>query len=611
MRVASKLITWTLLATCAAPLSACTFLDSFVPKKGERTDVLDRSKNLTVDDFRNLSEIDKDKKSDEDPKATAALGVPPIPDVAQVLAAPRPPKVANAKLVTLAVTDDVPLRDVLFELGRLANVDIEVGAGLDKTGINLRATDRPFNEVIERIATLGHLRYSVSGNSIRVEKDLPYIKNYSLDFLNFVRSSTSSYSLTTSILASGGSSSSGSSGSSSGSSGGSTAGTVGNSGSSSDIKTTAESDLWASLEASVTEILNYNPEEKSADAAAAAGASAGAAAGAGAGKGSIIINRQAGVLSVNATERQHEMVQNFLNMMSRNASAQVLIEAKVVEVSLLDQFVSGVNWTSLLGNQSGVRATLGSYSGAITNGPSTGSALTLGIDAGDLEAIITATQRFGTTRTLSSPRLSAINNQQAVLTFARNEVFVDCKISQASSSTTSTTGTTTTGPTVDCKETTVPIGVILNILPSVNLDSQEVTLNVRPTLTRIVDKVENPGVAIAAKAVGLSMSGYYPVVEVRELDSVMKVKSGGVMVIGGLMEDASRNSSDGVPGLNELPLVGNLFKGRSEDGFKRELVVFIKATIVNPDGSTHAADRKVYEKFMNDPRPLFPKTQVQ
>ena len=78
MRLASKIITWSLLAACAAPLASCTFLDSFVPKNGEKTDVLDRTKNLTVDDFRNLSVIDKDKLSDEEPTASAALGIPPL-----------------------------------------------------------------------------------------------------------------------------------------------------------------------------------------------------------------------------------------------------------------------------------------------------------------------------------------------------------------------------------------------------------------------------------------------------------------------------------------------------------------------------------------------------
>jgi MSHA biogenesis protein MshL len=602
MRSASTLMQWTLIAVCVAPLSACTFLDSFVPKKNESTDVIDRQRNMTVNDFRGLNSIDKDP--DAAPTVTAQLGAPPIPDIAQVLAAPRAPKVANTKLVTLAVTDDVPLRDVLFELGRLANVDIEVGSGLDTSGINLRATNRPFNEVIERIATLANLRYSVTGSAIRVERDLPYIKNYPLDFLNLVRSSSSGYNITTSILSGGGGGSSGGSSSSSSSSGGgggsSSSGTVGNSGTTSSITSNGESDIWSALEASLNEIIAYNPAGESSASASSSTSSSGSSE-SGSGAGSVVINRQAGILSANATQSQHEMIERFLNMISRNSSAQVLIEAKIVEVSLSDQFLSGVNWNEVLGKVGDAYGRIGTYTGAITGltplgsqtAPSAGS-FALGIAGGDLDFVIQASQRFGTTRTLSSPRLSATNNQQAVLTFARNEVFFDCETTP--STTVAGTPPVVTPGTTTCDANSVPIGIILSILPSINLDKQEVTLNVRPTLTRKVDEVENPAQA----------DSVYPVIEVRELDSVMKVASGGVMVIGGLMEDVSRNVSSGVPGASELPLLGNLFKSRAEDASKRELIIFIKATIVNPDGSAHDVDRRIYNKFVTDPRPLFP-----
>ena len=248
-------------------VSGCTWLDSFVPEKGATSDIVDRQQHLTVDDFRDLNNSKK-LLSDKDKEltTTATLAAPPLPDLAQVLASPHAPKVANTKLVTISVTDDVPLRDVLFELGRLAKVDIEVGPGLDTTGINLRVTDRPFNEVIERIAHLAKMRYTVSGNSIRVERDLPYIKNYSLDFLNLVRSSKSSYNLSTNVLSggSGGSSSGGSgsggnsgSGSSSGGSSSGSSSAFGTTGSTSSIDSESESDLFSSLEASVSEILDY------------------------------------------------------------------------------------------------------------------------------------------------------------------------------------------------------------------------------------------------------------------------------------------------------------------------------------------------------------------
>ncbi len=600
-----------LVSAAILPLSGCSFLETLTPKPGDKTDIIDRQQKLSVDDFRDLNKIEKLKKSAEEPVATAALGVPPLPDLAQVLAMPKAPKMANSKLVTLSVTEDVPLRDVLFELGRLANVDIEIGGGMDGSGINLRATDRPFNEVIERIAHLAHLRYSVSGNSIRVERDTPYIKNYSIDFLNTVRSSTSTYNLSTNILSSGG----GSGGSSSGGGGSG----FGSTGSTNNITSAGESDLFSSLEASVSEILNYKADGGLAAAAsAAATVASGAAASGGAaadGPTSYVVNRQSNVLTVNATEAQHEMIQRFLTLMSRNSSAQVMIEAKIVEVSLADEFLSGVDWSKVLGGvNNGVTAGFGTFiPGATPNSTSLtgGGAFKLGVKDGDLDFAISLTERFGTTRTLSSPRLSAINNQQAVLTFARNEIYFTCE-AQAGQviANTGTSGSSATQPTVTCKQNIVPIGIIMSILPSINLNTQEVTLNVRPTLTRKVGDAENPSTLLASKVVSgsgtpVELSATVPIIEVRELDSIMKVKSGGVMVIGGLMEDSTRNEVRGIPGAQEVPFLGNLFKGRSEDSLKRELIIFIKATIVNSDGSAHVVDKLIYDKYTTDPRPLF------
>ena len=160
--------------------------------------------------------------------------------------------------------------------------------------------------------------------------------------------------------------------------------------------------------------------------------------------------------------------------------------------------------------------------------------------------------------------------------------------------------------TVTSTRRSVPIGIVLSILPSIDLDHGEVTLNVRPTLSRQVSSVQDPGSAILNSTLdeSLRFTNEVPVVEVRELDSVMKLQSGSVMVIGGLMEDASRNVDTGTPFLGEVPWVGNLFKNTLKENDKRELIIFIKATIVSPTGSYDPADQSVYKKFTKDPRPL-------
>ncbi len=593
MRVYARLA----LLVCVTAIAGCgdRGTDSFYA-----SDKHDRYQDLNREDYRNMEGPKGEKmnpaaRPQHAPENLAASSeAPAIPDVADILAAPRPPKINQSKLVSIAVTDDVSIRDVLFELARLADVDIEIGNGIEG-GINFRATNKPFNEVVERIADLAGLRYSMKGGILRIERDSPYIKNYSLDFLNIVRSSESTVTLNTDVLSSSNSDSGSSNGNSSSSSSSENQGLK--SGTSSSINAKAESDLWTAMDASVGEILNYSPAVSSAAAGAAAATPSGSAG--------YVINRQAGVLSANATERQHDMIARFLDTMRRNVSAQVIIEAKIVEVTLDDQFRTGVNWDSVL-----ERANINVNFQPITPISAT-RGFTFGLAGGTagpnrgLEDIVNITQEFGTTRTLSSPRLHAINNQASVLTFAQNRIFFTCNQTGANSATTGGGGTTTTGSAFECERGVVPIGILLSIMPSVNLDTQEITLNVRPSLSRQIDVVEDPGTRIAAAANSITdLSGEVPVVEVRELDSVMKIKNGGVMVIGGLLEDVSTNGSAGIPGLSDIPWVGNAFKSREEQTNKRELIIFIKASIVDSDGQYTPADKRTYEKFTKDPRPL-------
>jgi len=136
------------LLLSALLLTACLPSDEF---DGFRlSDPYDRELDLKREDYRNIS---SDAASEGRKSGDVRTGEPPIPDLAQILAAPRPPKISQSKLVSISVTEDVPLRDVLFELARLANTDIELGNGIEG-GINFRATNKPFNEVIERISDL-------------------------------------------------------------------------------------------------------------------------------------------------------------------------------------------------------------------------------------------------------------------------------------------------------------------------------------------------------------------------------------------------------------------------------------------------------------------------
>ena len=600
--------------------------------------LIDPSMDLKRDDYEHVTDI---KPAGKDGETDAAGGSePPVPDLAEILAAPRPPKLGETKLVSVAVTDDVPLKDVLIELARLAEVDIEVDSSITG-GISFRAKDRPFNEVIERIADLAALRYTFKNNVLRVERDTPYVQIYSLDFLNVERNSTNKSSVDTGILTTGGSSSGGGSGGAGGSSGGSSSGGGGNNSSSSSLDSKSDSDFWKQFEGSIKQILGYSASKRisSADisaqpvtpaSAAATGAvpvvapapapaPAPAANPADAGKlaeGAFYgINRQASILTISATEKQHELVREFLRRIQANVSSQVLIEAKIVEVTLNNEFQSGINWTKLGNNKI-------SFAGNLTSPAASPLTNQATIDIGkphqlaftnqiDLSAAVQLIESFGTTRTLSSPRLHATNNQQAILTFTQNFVYFNVQITNTPPVISNGVVITPSQTTVNSTLHTTPIGIILALQPSINLDTSEVTMSIRPTLSRITGTVNDPGaefsLALLAQQ-GVDITGIppnpTPIVEVRELDSILKLKSGQVMVIGGLMQDIADNTDKGVPGASSIPFIGSLFKGVDKQHQLSELVIFIRATIVDSNGDAAGADKSLYRKFTKDPRPL-------
>lgn len=567
---------------------------------------------------------------------------PAIPNVSQLLIDPKAPMVGKDKLITLNVTEDIPLKEVLVELARRADIDVELDPNI-RGGIIFRAKDKPFSEVIDRICELTGLRYSVQNGVLKIERDFPYVENYQVDFLNLSRSNTGSTNINTQVL-----------GNSTGGSGGGGNGGL-QSGSQSSLSSKYEGDLWKSVEENINNILKLygtnspgistnaeghgvsddglgevlgetprvtptgtppavgqparvtqppnpdkSPKVKSESASSSDIVPSGASL--------LSVNKQAGVISVLANQRQHREIVKFLNQIKRQQSAQVLIEAKVMEVTLDKEHESGIDWS--VASKSLSNLTLHSPFQAVSPAGGIDSSnfftATLPDNNGlNLSGFIQFAERFGVTHTLSSPRINAVNNQQAVLTFAQNLVYFDVQIQQNSTSTTiPTTGQANTQYNISSTPHSVPLGIILTLQPSINLDTNEITMNVRPTLTRQKGSVADPAVAIQAKNAGLTdLNSLIPVIEVRELDSILKIKSGQVMVIGGFTENRVADTDTGIPYLSNLPFTGNLFKQTSKVSTVVETVIFIKATIV-PGFGVDAADKKAYRKFTNDPHPL-------
>lgn len=532
---------------------------------------------------------------------------PAIPEISLLLAAPQPHDTRMDKLVSLSVTEDVPLKDVLLELARLADVDVELDANISG-GVILRVKDRPFGEVMERIARLANLRYSFNNGTMKIERDLPYIENYKVDFLNMARSNQSNSSINTKVI------SQVTSGTGSGGGGGGGGGSEGaiKTGTTSNLSTSYDGDLWTSVKADIARILTLDPkdpdkketarkeggstEDSSLEVAEITSNSRNVPD---ASKSFLAINQQAGLITVKATHKQHQAIETYLGRIKKAVSAQVLIEAKVVEVTLSQKYRTGINW-NLLDKNIDLSLT-GGFTQAIQGETDLFKIGVLNRAGTDLEAAMSLTELFGTSRTLSSPRLNAMNNQQAVLSFAFNQVFFTLDAQEQQD----TIGNSVTKTlNINSQVNTIPIGVVLNIQPSIDLDSDEITMNIRPTLSRIKSQIDDPGVAIlAARNNVQNVRSSIPIVEVRELDSILKIQSGQVMVIGGLMEERSNNDETGIPIASTLPLIGKLFKGVAKDSEVVETVIFIKATIV-PSYGVSKEDQHLYRTFVRDPRPL-------
>ena len=330
-------------------------------------------------------------------------------------------------------------------------------------------------------------------------------------------------------------------------------------------------------------------------------------------------------MTVSGTDKQQELVRRFLRIVEDNTSSQVLIEAKVLEVTLNDSYQTGIDWRKLNTHNKSLYD-LDTVTPSVANSTIAAPSVTLissdifksGID---FAAAIHLLDEFGTTRALSSPRLHAMNNQRALLSFAEGLVYFNVKIS-TTDAVLGLNNQVITPAKVDVTSTqqTTPIGISLALQPVIDAKSNEVTLDIHPTLTRLSKTVNDPGFDISkATAIAIlsssnasptvinglnSITSPIPQIETRELDSIVKVKSGQTLVVGGLLQDSVENSEAGVPGVDEVPWFGNLFKSVTKTNTKKELVIFLRATIVASSSPPDKADKTLYEKFGNDPRPL-------
>ncbi len=295
------------------------------------------------------------------------------------------------------------------------------------------------------------------------------------------------------------------------------------------IETLANTDFWSRLQSSVSMII-------------------------GAGKGhSVVVDAQAGLVVVRAYPKELAAVEDFLKRAELSLQKQVIIEAKILEITLSSGFQSGIQWDAFGTGASNAFGGSGNElagqlaSETVRNSENLGGVFSLNFDTSDFTGVIQMLQRQGEVQVLSSPRISTVNNQKAVIKVGTDEFFV----TDISNSTTTTTTTTSSSPEISL--TPFFSGIALDVTPQIG-QNNEVILHVHPSVTDVVERNKVIDVGGSIYDLPLAYSS------IRETDSIIRAASGQVVVIGGLLQNKKSNSDAGVPWLSKIPILGYLFR---------------------------------------------------
>ena len=531
-----------------------------------------------------------------------------VPDFVNAAPLPPPPRPSVRQELYSVVMKNVSVQDLLFALARDAKLNVDIHPSISGS-VTMNVRDQTLTEILDRVARQVDLRYEVNGMNLSILPDSAYLKHYRVDYPNVQRDAKSSIAIATNLATGGG----------------------GGNASISSIESTSNNRFWVTLNSNLVDLLRetdkLSPEAGKPTAPVQAGQGApaqplspalpaslaavgtavpAAAAGTAASlapasaavprslfreAASVISNPETGVISVRATQSQHAKVGDFLSKVLSSARRQVLIEATIVEVDLSNRFQQGIDWSLLqtAGANAGTGITIRPTGGG-GNGLQTGGVVSSMASLGfkqfrlwngdtDLSAMLSLLESFGTLKVLSSPKVSVLNNQSSVLKVVDNKVYFTISVTPGTAAT-ATTAATPAIYTTDIK--TVPIGFLMTVVPQIS-ESSEVTLNLRPTISRITGYATDPNPVLAQN----NLVNRIPEVQTREMESVLRVQSGEIAILGGLMQDSRNNNTDGVPGLNQLSVFGELFKYRNDSTSKSELVIFLRPTVLR-DASLNA-----------------------
>jgi MSHA biogenesis protein MshL len=332
------------------------------------------------------------------------------------------------------------------------------------------------------------------------------------------------------------------------------------------VLTRNDSDFWTGIEANLKLIVGAQPGRN------------------------VVINRQSGIIMVRGMPDELRDVDDYLQKTTNAVTRQVVLEAKIVEVELSDAYQAGINWAAVADTAGGhylfgqASPAKGFDANALTPAGSTvnvapgnplngfvnqtlGGAFTIAADFSDFNAFIELLSVQGRTHVLSSPRVATLNNQKAIIKAGSDEFFV----TKVTSNTTTGTATSTSR---DVELTPFFSGVALDVTPQISEDNQ-ITLHVHPTVSEVTDQTKTLTVSGTTDTLPLALS------QIRESDSVVKARSGQLIVIGGLMRETRKANDYKTPLLGDIPLLGKLFRSERKQSKTVELVILLRPMVVN------------------------------